>query len=150
MYCGSKYVNAEATDAEVTVRQSRKMSLTYVRYGLILRDMKTPNELTPLTPAVFHNLLSLASGDKHGHEIMKQVKQDSRGNVKMGNGTLYGSIKRMLADGLMADAGDKVDPSGDDERRHYYQLTDLGRQALNSEMQRYHDLVTLIHQRGLL
>ena len=112
--------------------------------------MKTLAELIPLTPAVFHILLSLASGDKHGYEIMKQVKQDSGGKVKMGNGTLYGSIKRMLADGLVADAGDKVDPSGDDERRHYYQLTDLGRRALNAEMQRYHELVTLINQRGLL
>jgi DNA-binding PadR family transcriptional regulator len=112
--------------------------------------MKTLAELTPLTPAVFHILLSLASGDKHGYEIMKQVKQDSSCKVKIGNGTLYGSIKRMLADGLIDDAGDRVDPSGDDERRHYYTLTELGRQALNAEMQRYHELAALIHQRGLL
>ena len=112
--------------------------------------MKTLAELTPLTPAVFHILLALASGDKHGYEIMKQVRHDSSGKVKMGNGTLYGSIKRMLADGLIDDAGDNVDPNGDDERRHYYQLTDLGRQALNAEVQRYHELVTLINQRGLL
>jgi DNA-binding PadR family transcriptional regulator len=68
----------------------------------------------------------------------------------MGNGTLYGSIKRMLADDLVADAGDKVDPSSDDERRRYYTLTELGRQVLTAEMQRYHELVTLIQQRGLL
>jgi len=112
--------------------------------------MKTLDELTPLTPAVFHILLALAGGDKHGYEIMKQVRHDSQGKVTMGNGTLYGSIKRMLADGLVEDAGDKVGPSGDDERRRYYTLTLLGRQALTAEMQRYHELVTLIQQRGLL
>jgi len=112
--------------------------------------MKTPDELTPLTPAVFHILLALAGGDKHGYEIMKQVRHDSQAKVTMGNGTLYGSIKRMLADGLVEDAGDNVDPSGDDERRRYYTLTERGRQALTAEMQRYHELVTLIQQRGLL
>jgi DNA-binding PadR family transcriptional regulator len=112
--------------------------------------MKTLDALTPLTPAVFHILLALAGGDKHGYEIMKQVRHDSQGKVTMGNGTLYGSIKRMLADGLVEDAGDNVDPSGDDERRRYYTLTERGRQALTAEMQRYHELVTLIQQRGLL
>jgi DNA-binding PadR family transcriptional regulator len=52
--------------------------------------MKTTNTLTPLTPAVFYILLALASSEKHGYEIMKQVKQDSQGQVKMGTGTLYG------------------------------------------------------------
>ena len=79
--------------------------------------MKTVEDVTPLTPAVFYILFSLATGEKHGYEIMKQVKQDTQGKIKMGNGTLYGSMKRMLADGLIEDAGDKVDP--DNERRKY-------------------------------
>ena len=112
--------------------------------------MKTLDERTPLTPAVFYILLALADGDKHGYKIMKQVRHDSQGKVIMGNGTLYGSIKRMLADGLVEDAGDKVDPSGDDVRRRYYTLTQLGRQVLTAEMQRYQELVALIQQRGLL
>jgi DNA-binding PadR family transcriptional regulator len=89
----------------------------------------------PLTPAVFHILLALAKGDKHGYAIMKEVMQDSGGKVRMGNGTLYGSLKRMLSDGLIAEAGDRT---GDDEtRRKFYKLTARGRQALSAEVKRY-------------
>ena len=89
----------------------------------------------PLTPAVFHILLVLAGDDKHGYEIMKAVRQDSNGSVKMGNGTLYGSLKRMLADGLIEDAGERAEY--DDTRRKYYKLTSLGREALKAEIERY-------------
>lgn len=110
--------------------------------------MKTVEDLIPLTPAVFHILVCLATGEKHGYEIMKQVKQDTQGKVKMGNGTLYGSIKRMLVDELIEDAGDKVDT--DNERRKYYKLTGLGRNALNAEMRRYVETVSLMQKRYLL
>ena len=112
--------------------------------------MKTTTPLTPLTPAVLYILLALATGEKHGYAIMKQVNSDSGGHVKMGSGTLYGSIKRMLADELIEEAGDKIDPTIDDERRRYYQLTALGRQALNTEMQRYSDVITIARNRNLL
>lgn len=102
----------------------------------------------PLTPAVFHILLALAKGDKHGYEIMKQVKQDSHHRVKMGNGTLYGSIKRMLADGLVEDAGDRA--GDDDTRRKYYKLTKLGRQALHAEMARYIETTQVIKNYNLV
>ena len=102
----------------------------------------------PLTPAVFHILLVLARGDKHGYEIMKEVHQDSGGKVKMGNGTLYGSIKRMLADGLVAEAGDRTDEV--ETRRKYYKLTALGRKALQAEMQRYIETVQVIKQHKLV
>ncbi len=112
------------------------------------RCMKTVEDVTPLTPAVFYILFSLATGEKHGYEIMKQVKQDTQGKIKMGNGTLYGSIKRMLADGLIEDAGDKID--SDNERRKYYRLTELGRKALHAEMQRYLEAVFLMQKRQLI
>jgi DNA-binding PadR family transcriptional regulator len=119
--------------------------------------MKTINTLTPLTPAVFYILLALASSEKHGYEIMKQVKQDSQGQVKMGTGTLYGSLKRMLADGLIEEAGEKPapqaglpDPTRADERRRYYRLTELGRRAFASELQRYAQVVSIAGQRRLL
>src|SRR6185437_3455660 len=99
--------------------------------------METTKPLIPLTPAVFYILLALAAGERHGYQIMKQVKQDSQGQVKMGTGTLYGSLKRMLADGLIAEAGERPDPALDDERRRYYRLTELGQQALNAELRRY-------------
>ncbi len=103
---------------------------------------------TPLTPAVFYILLSLAKGEKHGYEIMKQVKQDTGGKVKMGNGTLYGSLKRMLADRLIEEAGERL--GADDERRKYYRLTGLGRTVLEAEMQRYLETAALIRSRDLV
>ncbi len=112
--------------------------------------MKTIKTLTPLTPAVFYILLALVSGEKHGYEIMKQVKHDSHGQVKMGSGTLYGSIKRMLADKLIEEAGERPDPAHDYERRRYYRLTELGRRAFTTELQRYSDVVSLAQQRSLL
>ena len=112
--------------------------------------METDEPLIPLTPAVFYILLALAGGDKHGYEIMKQVKLDSSGQVKMGTGTLYGSLKRMLADGLIEEAGERPDPALDDERRRYYRLTELGRQALGAELRRYNRVVSLASQRQLL
>ena len=98
----------------------------------------------PLTPAVFHILLALAKDDKHGYEIMKAVRQDSNGKVKMGNGTLYGSLKRMLSDGLIEEAGERAE--GDDTRRIYYRLTSLGREALSAEIERYLDTAEVIKQ----
>jgi DNA-binding PadR family transcriptional regulator len=101
----------------------------------------------PLTPAVLYILLALAQEDKHGYAIMSFVKQATHGNVKMGNGTLYGCIKRMLADALIADAGDRVDP--DATRRKYYRLTDRGRAALHAEMQRYVETVALMRRQQI-
>lgn len=112
--------------------------------------METTDHLIPLTPAVFYILLALASGEKHGYEIMKQVKRDSQGQVKMGTGTLYGSLKRMVADGLIAEAGERPDPALDDERRRYYRLTDLGRRAFEAEMRRYAEVVAIAQERRLL
>jgi DNA-binding PadR family transcriptional regulator len=112
--------------------------------------METSRPLIPLTPAVFYILLALASGDKHGYQIMKQVKQDSGGQVTMGTGTLYGSLKRMLAAGLVEEAGDRPDPALDDERRRYYRLTEQGRRACSAELQRYAAVVALARQRYLL
>jgi len=84
----------------------------------------------PLTPAVFHILLALAGQERHGYDIMQQVKADSRGAVTMGPGTLYGSIDRMIAAGLVAES-DTRDP-----RRIYYKLTAHGHAALRAETER--------------
>ncbi|MGO8950713.1 MAG: PadR family transcriptional regulator [Ktedonobacterales bacterium] len=112
--------------------------------------METNRRQTPLTPAVFYILLALAGGDRHGYQIMKQVKHDSQDQVSMGTGTLYGSLKRMLADSLIEEADERPDPDVDDERRRYYRLTDLGRQALAAELQRYDEVVAIARQRRLL
>lgn len=90
----------------------------------------------PLTPAVFHILLALSDGDKHGYRIMQTAQAQSGGRLRMGPGTLYGSIKRMLADGLIEEAGERPDPALDDERRRYYRLSARGRKALQVEAER--------------
>ena len=102
-----------------------------------------------LTPAVFHILLALSSEDRHGYGIMKQVEVDSQGNVSMGAGTLYGSLKRMLDAGLVKESEKRVDPEMDDERRIYYQITTPGRKALATELERYRRLVALAQKRKL-
>ena len=112
--------------------------------------MKTTDPLPPLTPAVFYILLALAPAEQHGYQIMQQVRADSGGTLPMGSGTLYGSIKRMLADGLIESAGDRVHRATDDERRRYYRLTAAGRRALTAEMQRYAAVLALAHERSLL
>jgi DNA-binding PadR family transcriptional regulator len=108
-------------------------------------EMKiNPNEpILPLTPAVFHILLALADQERHGYAIMREVEANSGGELKMGPGTLYGSIKRMLAAGLIEESGSRPDPEMDDERRRYYRLTPAGRQALQAETRRLEELVSV-------
>jgi DNA-binding PadR family transcriptional regulator len=100
-----------------------------------------PHDLLPLTPAVFHILLALGDGEKHGYAIMQEVETITGGQVKMGPGTLYGSIKRMLASNLIEEVDDRPDPDLDDERRRYYRLTGFGQRVLDAEVNRLSHLV---------
>lgn len=111
--------------------------------------MVTTNSPTPLTPAVFHILLALSSGERHGYGIMKQVEADSQGKVTMGPGTLYGSLKRMLDSGLVRESDKRVDPEMDDQRRIYYQITGVGAKMLAAELERYKRIVTVAQERQL-
>jgi DNA-binding PadR family transcriptional regulator len=112
--------------------------------------MTNDRPAVPLTAAVFHILFALATGDKHGYEIAKQVAEDSQGRVSMGTGTLYGSIKRMLAGHLIEEAESRPVPELDDERRRYYRLTAQGRAALTAEVGRYARVVEVARARDLL
>jgi DNA-binding PadR family transcriptional regulator len=91
----------------------------------------------PLTPAVFHILLALVGQERHGYDIMQQVKSDSQGAVKMGPGTLYGSLDRMIEAGLVT-KGNTRDP-----RRIYYKLTTFGLAALRAETERLSHLAVV-------
>ena len=108
------------------------------------------NPKQALTPAVFHILLALSDGERHGYGIMKQVESDSDGKFKMGAGTLYGSLKRMLDCGLVAEGETGMDPEMDDARRIYYRITGPGEEALTGEIERYQSIVTLAGTRKLL
>ena len=98
--------------------------------------MQNSDQLLPLTPAVFNILLALADGEKHGYGIMQEVEANTKGQVLMGPGTLYGSIKRMLQADLIEESDERADPDMDDQRRRYYKLTALGRRALRMEAER--------------
>lgn len=100
-----------------------------------------PESFLPLTPAVFHVLLALADGERHGYTIMREITESTGGGIKMGPGTLYGTIKRLLAVGLVEESDERPDPKMDDERRRYYRLTDLGQNVATAETQRYAKLV---------
>lgn len=106
--------------------------------------------VAPLTPAVFQLLLALASGERHGYGLMQEVLSQTGGTFRLGPGTLYGSIKRMLADGLIEESGVRPDPALDDERRRYYRLTPFGRQVAAREAQRLAQLVAVAQRRDLL
>src|SRR5215467_5183380 len=110
------------------------------------RTPRKVEDMVPLTPAVLHILLALADGERHGYGIMQEVTRSAGGQVKMGPGTLYGSIKRMLADGLIQEADERPDPEMDDERRRYYRLTDFGQRVVSAEVERMAALVR--HARG--
>lgn len=103
--------------------------------------MPRPHDFLPLTPAIAHILLALADGDRHGYGIMQEIERLTEGAVRMGPGTLYGTIKRMLANGLLEEADERPDPDLDDERRRYYRMTPLGRAVLQAETARMETLV---------
>lgn len=109
-----------------------------------------PEDLLPLTPAVFHILLALAGGEKHGYGISQEVDDLTGGQIKMGPGTLYGTIKRMLAAGLIEESDDRPDPALDDERRRYYRLTEWGRLVAGAEARRMDGLVRAAQARRVL
>lgn len=92
--------------------------------------------LLPLTPVVFHTLLALAPGPAHGYAIAREVEDVTDGRVRMGPGTLYGSLQRMRDDGLVEEAHNPGVGGAHAERRRYYALTQLGRAALRAEGER--------------
>ena len=98
-------------------------------------------QLPSISPAALHILVSLMGGEKHGYAIMSDVESLSDGAVRMGPGTVYGSIKKMLADGLIEELAERPDPALDDQRRRYYRLTGLGERAARSELARLEALI---------
>jgi DNA-binding PadR family transcriptional regulator len=111
-----------------------------------MADMpRKPEDLLPLTPALFYVLLSLADGEKHGYAIMKDVGTRTGGTVTMSPGTLYGIIKRLLADGLVRESA-----AASTDRRHGYRLTAFGRKVALAEAERLRDLVQLAQMSKLL
>ena len=113
-------------------------------------DTQDPQKLLPLTPAVFHILLALADDERHGYAIMREVAASTGGQLQMGPGTLYGTLKRMLAANLVEESDERPDPALDDERRRYYRLTPFGRRVAQAEAERLNQLVRLAYTKQLM
>jgi len=109
-----------------------------------------PAELLPLTPAVFHILLALANGERHGYGIMQEIAAATQGQMRIGPGTLYRSIKQMLAAGMLEESDERPDPALDDERRRYYRMTGFGQRVAQAEALRLARLVREAQARRLL
>lgn len=104
----------------------------------------------PLTPAMFHVLLALAGDDLHGYAILKEVELRTAGKVQLSTGTLYGIIKRLLADGLIVELRARPPVAQDDERRRYYRLTPQGREVAAAEAERMNEIVAIARSKNLL
>ena len=104
-----------------------------------------PTTFLPLPSAQLHIMLALRDGERHGYAVMRDVERLSGGAVKMGPGTLYGAIKRLLADGLIEESAERPDPELDDQRRRYYRLSGLGELVCAAEVAR---LSTLLKRAG--
>jgi DNA-binding PadR family transcriptional regulator len=102
---------------------------------------RKPAAAGPLPPAVFHLLLALRDGEQHGYALMQRVERLTDGAVRMGPGTLYGAIKRMLAEGLIEESDERPDPALDDQRRRYYRITAAGERACAAEVTRLETLL---------
>jgi DNA-binding PadR family transcriptional regulator len=107
---------------------------------------RDPAELLPLSPAMFHVMVALADGETHGYAIMKEVEQLTGGAVRLSTGTLYGIIKRLLADGLIREAA--VAAAGD-ERRRAYALTPFGRDVARAEAARLEQTIAIARRKPL-
>lgn len=114
------------------------------------QSKRDPQGFLPLTPATFNILLALADGEKHGYGIMQEIATPTGGRLRLGPGTLYGSIKRLLEDDLIEESDERPDPAHDDERRRYYRLTEFGQRVAAAEAARLEELVRLARSRRLL
>lgn len=94
----------------------------------------------PLPSASLHIVLALLDGELHGYALMRRVAELSDGAVRMGPGTLYGTLNRLLEDGLIEETTDRVSRH-ESERRRYYQLSASGRAVALDELTRLQGLV---------
>ena len=103
--------------------------------------------LLPLTPTMFHMLLALGDGERHGYALKREILQRTGGKLNLGSGALYGSINKMLELGLIEESEERPDKHLDDERRRYYRIKPLGRRVAQAEAVRLRALVQLAEDR---
>jgi DNA-binding PadR family transcriptional regulator len=114
------------------------------------RYTRKPDELLPLTPGMFHVLIALADGEKHGYAIIKEVARRTEGAIRLSAGTLYTLIRRFVQDGVIAESFERPDPALDDERRRYYRLTPFGRDLARAEAERMQAALQMARAKNLI
>jgi DNA-binding PadR family transcriptional regulator len=102
-----------------------------------------------LSPTTFHILLALTEGERHGYAIMQDVAAATNGSVRLGPGTLYGALQRLLDVGIVTEC-ERPDPKLDDERRRYYRLSDFGLALARAEARRLGGLVRVARKKKLI
>lgn len=111
---------------------------------------RAPESLLPLTAPTFQILMALVGSEQHGYAIMKDVEASTGGAVRLGPGTLYGSLKRLLEDGLVDECGERADPELGDERRRYYRISKFGMAVARAEARRLDSVVRTARHKKLL
>ncbi|MEO5816801.1 MAG: helix-turn-helix transcriptional regulator [Gemmatimonadaceae bacterium] len=111
---------------------------------------RSPESYLPLTPATFQILMALVDGERHGYAIMTEVTERSEHTVRLGAGTLYGSLKRLLEEGLVEEGAERTDPELGDERRRYYRITKFGLSVARAEARRLEAVVRVARQKKLI
>lgn len=113
------------------------------------KPQRDAREYLPLTAVTLNILLALADEERHGYGIMLEIEHRTEGAMRLGPGTLYGTIKRLRDGGMIEDSGRRPDPELDDERRRYYRLTAYGQQALTAEIERLDSIVDDARRKGV-
>src|SRR5262245_1191799 len=103
--------------------------------------------LVPLSLPVFHMLLELTEGERHGYALKRAILTRTKGKLNLGSGALYGSINKMLEEELITESDERPDPHLDDERRRDYRITPLGLRRVQAEGVRLRDLVRFAETR---
>src|SRR5271154_5192710 len=107
-------------------------------------------ESLALTPAMFQVLLALGDEEKHGYAILKDVEEQTNGEVRLSTGTLYAIIKRLVSEGAIKECRNRPPADEDDQRRRYYRLTQAGRDLAVAEAERMERLVATAREKHLL
>ena len=140
------------TSSEVARRSRAFLTCIVVRYSvsLMVRYSRDADDLLPLTPGMFHVLIALADGEKHGYAIIKEVARRTDGTIRLSAGTLYTLIRRFVQEGVIAESAERPDPALDDERRRYYRLTDFGRRVAQAEARRMENALGMARAKRLI
>jgi DNA-binding PadR family transcriptional regulator len=110
-------------------------------------SVKDVDQFLPLSLPVFHMLLSLTEGERHGYALKREILQRTDKRINLGSGALYGAINKMLEQGLIVESDERPDPHLDDERRRYYRITPSGRRVVRAEVARLRALLQLAEVR---